>query len=374
MTSETVERQVENTAVEEIPIEGFDFIEFYVGNALQASYYYNRGFGFDVVAYSGLETGERNRVSYVLRQNKVQLILTSGLNPNSEIGHHVLQHGDGVKNVGLRVKDARKAYETALSRGAEGVAAPVEQEDKDGRFVTATIKTYGDTVHTFVQRREYTGAFAPGFKAVEKKGETTGLLIIDHVVGNVECERMIDWVQFYERVFGFYVYQGFDAKDISTEYSALVSKVMANKGGSIKLPINEPYPGKRKSQIQEYLDYYTAPGVQHIAISTADIIKTVAHLRDRGIDFLTVPRSYYDMLSERVGKIDEDIEELASLGILVDRESEGYLLQIFTKPVEDRPTLFFEVIQRKGAKGFGKGNFKALFESIEREQAVRGNL
>lgn len=374
MTSETVERQVDTTAVDEIPIEGFDFIEFYVGNALQASYYYNKGFGFDVVAYSGLETGERNRCSYVMRQNKVQLVLTSGLNPDSEIGKHVLQHGDGVKNIGLRVRDARKAYETAISRGAESVSEPKETEDADGKFVTATIKTYGDTVHTFVQRREYTGAFAPGFKAVNKKGDSTGLLIIDHVVGNVETERMMHWVEFYQRVFGFYVYQYFDAKDISTQYSALVSKVMANKGGSIKLPINEPYAGKRKSQIQEYLDYYTAPGVQHIAISTADIISSVRELQRRGIEFLTVPRSYYDALSERVGKIDEDIEKLAELGILVDRESDGYLLQIFTKPVEDRPTLFFEVIQRKGAKGFGKGNFKALFESIEREQAVRGNL
>jgi 4-hydroxyphenylpyruvate dioxygenase len=374
MTSETVERQVENVSVEEIPIEGFDFIEFYVGNALQASYYYSKGFGFDIVAYSGLETGERKRCSYVMRQNKVQLVLTSGLSPDSEIGKHVLQHGDGVKNIGLRVKDCRKAYETAVSRGAVSVAEPVEHKDENGTFVSATIRTYGDTVHTFVQRREYNGAFAPGFKAVEKKADSTGLLIVDHVVGNVETDRMMDWVNFYQNVFGFYVYQGFDAKDVSTEYSALVSKVMANKGGSIKLPINEPYPGKRKSQIQEYLDYYTAPGVQHIAISTADIIRTVGELRTRGIEFLTVPRSYYDMLPERVGKIDEDIEQLAAQGILVDRESEGYLLQIFTKPVEDRPTLFFEVIQRKGAKGFGKGNFKALFESIEREQAVRGNL
>ncbi|MBY0552323.1 MAG: 4-hydroxyphenylpyruvate dioxygenase [Candidatus Obscuribacterales bacterium] len=374
MASETVERQVDTTAVDEIPIEGFDFIEFYVGNALQASYYYNKGFGFDVVAYSGLETGERSRCSYVMRQNKVQVVLTSGLTPDSEIGKHVLQHGDGVKNIGLRVKDARKAYETAIARGAQGVAEPKEVEDADGKFVTASIKTYGNTIHTFVQRREYNGAFAPGFKAVSKKGESTGLLIIDHVVGNVETEKMMDWVEFYQRVFGFYVYQYFDAKDISTQYSALVSKVMANKGGSIKLPINEPFAGKRKSQIQEYLDYYTAPGVQHIAISTADIISSVRELKNRGIEFLTVPKSYYDALTERVGKIDEDLESLAELGILVDRESDGYLLQIFTKPVEDRPTLFFEVIQRKGAKGFGKGNFKALFESIEREQAVRGNL
>ena len=374
MTRETVEKAPSTTQVEEIAIEAFDFVEFYVGNAKQACYYYHKGFGFDVVAYKGLETGSRDKASYVLRQKNVNLVLTTGLNPDSPIGKHVLQHGDGVKNIGFRVKDAKKAFETAVSRGAIAVQEPLLEEDENGRFTSASVRTYGDTIHTFVQRNEYKGAFAPGYKAVEKKGNTTGLLIIDHIVGNVEVDKMQDWVEFYQKIFGFYVYQYFDAKDISTQYSALVSKVMANKSGSIKLPINEPADGIRRSQIQEYLDWYTAGGVQHIAVSTADIISTVAELHKRGIEFLTVPRSYYDSLPERVGKIDEDIEELYKLGILVDRESDGYLLQIFTKPVEDRPTLFFEVIQRKGAKGFGKGNFKALFESIEREQASRGNL
>jgi 4-hydroxyphenylpyruvate dioxygenase len=376
MAKESVELKTKPQVVEEIAIEGFDYIEFFVGNALQACYYYHRGFGFDVVAYKGLETGCRDHCSYVLRQKNVQIILTSPLSSDSAIADHVHKHGDGVKNIGLRVKDARKAYETAVSRGAVSVTPPVVHEGTDGIFVSASVKTYGDTIHTFVERHGYKGSFAPGFKPLDKKSPEppVGLLIIDHVVGNVETERMDHWVEFYQRVFGFYVYQGFDASDISTQYSALVSKVMSNKAGSIKLPVNEPAQGKRRSQIQEYLDYYTAPGVQHIAISTADIIKTVASLKERGIEFLTVPRSYYDELPERVGEIDEDIEELYKLGILVDRESDGYLLQIFTKPVEDRPTLFFEVIQRKGAKGFGKGNFKALFEAIEREQERRGNL
>lgn len=374
MTRETVEKAPTTTIVEEIAIEGFDFIEFFVGNAKQAAYYYNKGFGFDIVAYRGLETGCRDKASYVLRQKSVTLVLTTGLNAESEIGKHVLRHGDGVQNIGFRVKDAKKAYETAMSRGAVSVQEPTVQEDENGKLITASIATYGDTVHTFVQRSDYKGAFAPGFKDLDKKAENTGLLIVDHIVGNVETERMEYWVDYYQKIFGFYVLQYFDANDISTQYSALVSKVMANKSGSVKMPINEPAEAARKSQIQEYLDYYTAGGVQHIAISTADIIKTVAELHKRGIEFLTVPRSYYDALPERVGKIDEDIETLYKLGILVDRESEGYLLQIFTKPVEDRPTLFFEIIQRKGAKGFGKGNFKALFESIEREQAVRGNL
>ncbi|HEY9793236.1 MAG TPA: 4-hydroxyphenylpyruvate dioxygenase [Candidatus Obscuribacterales bacterium] len=375
MVKESVELKTKpQSAVEEIAIEGFDHIEFFVGNALQACYYYHRGFGFDVVAYKGLETGSRDHCSYVLRQGKVQIVLTSALNSSSPIAEHVHKHGDGVKNIALRVKDARKAYETAIARGGVSVEKPVTQESPEGIYVTASVKSYGDTIHTFIERHGYSGAFAPGYRAMDKQAGNAGLLIVDHVVGNVETERMEHWVDFYQKVFGFYVYQYFDAKDISTQYSALVSKVMANKSGSIKLPINEPAQGKRKSQIQEYLDYYTAGGVQHIAISTADIIKTVAQLKERGIEFLTVPRSYYDALPERVGKIDEDIEELYKLGILVDRESEGYLLQIFTKPVEDRPTLFFEVIQRKGAKGFGKGNFKALFESIEREQELRGNL
>lgn len=373
MVKESVELKEKSQVVEEIAIEGFDHVELYVGNALQACYYYNRGFGFDVVAYKGLETGSRDSVSYVLRQGKMHLVLTSGLSPDSEISKHVHQHSDGVKNIGFRVKDARKAYETAVKRGAVSVYEPREDRDDNGTFVCAAVRTYGDTIHTFVERHAYKG-FAPGFQPLERKGGGTGLLIVDHIVGNVEVERMEHWVEFYQKVFGFYVYQYFGADDISTQYSSLVSKVMANKSGSIKLPINEPAVGKRKSQIQEYLDYYTAGGVQHIAIATANIIETVGELKKRGIEFLTVPRSYYDALPQRVGKIDEDIEELYKLGILVDRESEGYLLQIFTKPVEDRPTLFFEVIQRKGAKGFGKGNFQALFESIEREQAKRGNL
>jgi 4-hydroxyphenylpyruvate dioxygenase len=371
-----MERQADKTAVEEIAIDGFDHVEFFVGNALQACYYYHHGFGFDIVGYKGLETGHRDKVSYVLQQGGVRIVLTGALSANDEVAEHVHKHGDGVRTIGFRVRDAKLAYETAIKRGARSYAEPQTLTDEYGTMISASVHTYGDTIHTFVERQNYGKAnFAPGFKPIEGKADGgTGLAAIDHVVGNVEVERMEHWVDFYKDVFGFYVYQYFDAEDISTKYSALVSKVMANKTGTIKLPINEPAIGVRKSQIQEYLDYYLAPGVQHIAIATRDIIKTVADLHSRGIEFLTVPRSYYDALPERVGEIDEDIEELAKLGILVDRESDGYLLQIFTKPVEDRPTLFFEIIQRKGAHGFGKGNFKALFESIEREQANRGNL
>jgi 4-hydroxyphenylpyruvate dioxygenase len=362
-------------SINEIAVDGFDHIEFYVGNALQACYYYHHGFGFDLVGYRGLETGDRTKVSYVLKQDHVYLILTGSLNATSDVAEHVHQHGDGVKAVGFRVRDAKAAYETAIARGAKCAGKPVEHKDEHGTFISASVQTYGETVHTFVQRADYKGAFMPGFTAThEKKGKALGLAAIDHVVGNVEIDNMETWVKYYQDVFGFYVYQYFDASDISTQYSALVSKVMANKSGSVKMPLNEPAEGKRKSQIQEYLDYYTAPGVQHIAIATRDIIATVGELRNRGIEFLTVPQSYYDALPARVGAIDEDMSKLAALGILVDRESEGYLLQIFTKPVQDRPTLFFEVIQRKGAKGFGKGNFQALFESIERDQAKRGNL
>jgi 4-hydroxyphenylpyruvate dioxygenase len=362
-------------SINEIAIDGFDHIEFYVGNALQACYYYHHGFGFDLVGYRGLETGDRTKVSYVLKQDHVYLILTGSLNATSDVAEHVHQHGDGVKSVGFRTRDAKAAYETAIARGAKCAGKPVEHEDEHGTFISASVQTYGETVHTFVQRANYKGAFMPGFKTVDtKKGKSAGLAAIDHVVGNVEIDKMETWVKYYQDVFGFYVYQYFDANDISTQYSALVSKVMANKSGSVKMPLNEPAEGKRKSQIQEYLDYYTAPGVQHIAIATREIISTVRELQARGIEFLTVPQSYYDALPARVGTIDEDINKLAELGILVDRESEGYLLQIFTKPVQDRPTLFFEVIQRKGAKGFGKGNFQALFESIEQEQAKRGNL
>jgi len=374
MPEKTVELEKPG-AVEEIALDGFDHVEFYVGNALQACYYYHRGFGFDLVGYRGLETGDRENVSYVMKQDHVTIVLTGSLKPDGPIGEHVRQHGDGVKTVAFKARDARKAYETAVKRGAVSVAAPVEHATENGAVITASVKTYGDTIHTFVERNGEAEGFLPGFKKLEQKSQgDVGLVHVDHIVGNVEKDKLLHWVKFYEDVFGFYVYQYFDATDISTQYSALVSKVMANKSGNIKMPINEPADGKRKSQIQEYIDYYTAPGVQHIAVTTRDIIKTVSELKKRGVDFLGVPRAYYDSLSERVGHIDEDIEELAKLGILVDRESDGYLLQIFTKPVQDRPTLFFEVIQRKGAKGFGKGNFQALFDSIEREQALRGNL
>lgn len=365
----------EENPVQEINIDGFDYVEFYVGNALQASYYYNRGFGFDIVGYKGLETGSRDTVSYVLEQDHVKIVLTGSMNASTEVAEHVKEHGDGVKSIGMRVRDVKASYETAVARGAKSIYAPKVVEDEHGTYVSAAVATYGDTVHTFIDRSNYKG-FAPGFKTIlGKSGNSTGLVHIDHIVGNVEADMLQKWVDFYSQIFGFHIFQYFDAEDISTKYSALVSKVMANKSGTIKMPINEPYEqGLRKSQIQEYIDYYNAPGVQHIAITTRDIIKTVGELRKRGVEFLTVPMTYYETLKERVGEIDEDINELAKLGILVDRESEGYLLQIFTKPVQDRPTLFFEIIQRKGATGFGKGNFMALFESIEREQAQRGNL
>jgi 4-hydroxyphenylpyruvate dioxygenase len=366
--------ELESKQVQEVAIDGFDHQEFYVGNALQAAYYYSRGFGFNIIGYRGPETGVSDRSSYVLRQNQVTLVLTSALNPEHPIANHVHEHGDGVKAIGFRVRDARGSYELVTSRGAKAISPPQEIKDEYGSIITCEVATYGETIHRFVERQNYKGDFLPGYKSMNVTGQSTGLVHVDHIVGNVESDQMEHWVDFYRKTFGFYVYQYFDAEDISTQYSALVSKVMANKSGTIKMPINEPAMGLRKSQIQEYLDYYRAPGVQHIAISTRDIVQTVRTLQERGISFLTVPHSYYEELPSRVGKIDEDIELLEKYGILVDRESEGYLLQIFTKPVEDRPTLFFEVIQRKGAHGFGKGNFKALFESIEREQALRGNL
>ncbi len=361
--------------VTELPVKGFDHVELYVGNALQAAYYYQHGFGFDLVAFRGLETGERDKVSYVLKQQNVTLVITGSLKPDTEITEHISLHGDGVKTIALQVQDASAAFSTVIGRGAK-IAIPYgEHTDENGLFRQGSIHTYGSTIHTFVERHAYKGAFAPTFKTRKKSlGKPIGLLAIDHIVGNVEVGKLPDWIDFYRRVFGFRIYQEFDAKDISTQYSALISAVMTNENTSIKLPINEPAEGLRKSQIQEYLDYYQEPGVQHIAISTANIIDTVKELRNRGIKFLTVPKSYYEALPERVGKIDENIDDLAVLGILVDREAGGYLLQIFTKPVQDRPTLFFEIIQRKGATGFGKGNFKALFEAIENEQAHRGNL
>lgn len=359
-----------------LPINGTDYIEFYVGNAKQAAYYYQVAFGFEWVAYAGPETGIKNRASYVLQQNKVRFVFTTSLLPDSPIAEHVQLHGDGVKVLALWVDDAQNAYEETISRGAVSFSAPETIKNEDGEVKVASIKTYGDTIHTFVERKNYNGIFLPGFIKASPllKPKSVGLKYIDHCVGNVGWGEMNQWVNFYEKVMGFKLLLTFDDKDISTEYSALMSKVVSNGNGYIKFPINEPAKGKKKSQIEEYLDFYKGPGVQHIAIETDNIIATVSELRERGVAFLHVPNSYYDDVLERVGKIDENLADLKRLNILIDRDEGGYLLQIFTKPVEDRPTLFYEIIQRKGAQSFGKGNFKALFESIEREQAIRGNL
>ena len=358
------------------PIKGTDHIEFYVGNAKQAAHYYQSAFGFELVAYAGPETGQRDRASYVLQQDKIRFVLTSALSPESEIAQHVLQHGDGVKVLALWVDDAEQAYYTALERGAVSASTPQTLRDEFGELTIASIHTYGDTWHTFVQRDKYNGAFMPGFqpRRSELKVEPIGLKYVDHCVGNVELGMMNKWVQFYQDVMGFNLLVTFDDKDISTEYTALMSKVVSNGNGYIKFPINEPAQGKKKSQIEEYLDFYRGAGVQHIAVATDDILHTVGELRRRGVEFLYVPDTYYETVLERVGTINEDIEDLRRLNILVDRDEEGYLLQIFTKPVQDRPTVFYEIIQREGARSFGKGNFKALFESIEREQALRGTL
>lgn len=358
------------------PINGTDFIEFYVGNAKQAAVYYQTAFGFQVVAYRGPETGARDRASYVLQQGKVRLVLTTGLRPDSPIAAHVHEHGDGVHDLALWVDDARDAFTKAVARGATPALEPTVRRDDEGEVVVAAIHTYGATVHSLIERRQYRGRFMPGFVAVTPSyaPSPVGLSYVDHCVGNVELGGMNRWVAFYERVLGFYNLISFDDKAISTEYSALMSKVVANGNGRIKFPLNEPAAGRKKSQIDEYLEFYRGPGVQHIAMATDDIISTVTQLRDRGVEFLRVPGTYYDTVTDRVGRIDEDIAPLRDLGILVDRDDEGYLLQIFTKPVEDRPTVFYEIIQRKGAKSFGAGNFKALFEAIEREQALRGNL
>ncbi len=358
------------------PINGTDYVEFYVGNAKQASHYYRAAFGYSLVAYRGPETGVRDRASYLLQQGKIRLVLTTALGPESPIAEHVHRHGDGVRDYALWVDDARLAYETAISRGAIAVREPEVLEDEHGQVVLAAIATYGDTIHTLVERRAYRGVFLPGFRAVTPHYQPAdvGLKYVDHCVGNVELGQMNRWVGYYADVMGFRNLITFDDTDISTEYSSLMSKVMANGNDKIKFPINEPAKGKKKSQIEEYLDFYRGPGAQHLALATDDILATVTALRDRGVEFLSVPTSYYAELQARVGTIDEPIDELAKLGILVDRDPDGYLLQIFTKPVEDRPTLFYEIIQRKGAKSFGKGNFKALFESIEREQELRGNL
>lgn len=359
-----------------LPLNGTDYIEFYVGNAKQAAYFYRTAFGFQLVAYAGPETGVRDRASYVLQQNKIRLMLTTPMHPDSPINAHIAKHGDGVKVLALWVDDAYASHAETVKRGAKSAGEPTTLTDEFGEVRTASIHTYGDTIHTFVERKNYTGPFMPGFVAVDDgySTEDVGLLYVDHCVGNVELGHMNEWVEFYENTLGFKLLLTFDDKDISTEYSALMSKVVSNGSGYVKFPINEPAAGKKKSQIDEYLEFYHGPGVQHIAVATHDIVKTVSELKRRGVQFLQVPDSYYDDLLDRVGPIDEDIEPLRKLGILVDRDDEGYLLQLFSKPVEDRPTLFYEIIQRKGAKSFGKGNFKALFEAIEREQARRGNL
>ncbi len=364
------------TTTDFLPLNGTDHIEFYVGNAKQAAYYYQAAFGYELIAYAGLETGLKDRVSYVLQQGKVRLVLTAALDPFSFVAEHVRIHGDGVKVLALWVDDATQAFQETTKRGAIPIQPPTVTGDEFGEVVTASIKTYGDTIHKFVERKNYKGAFMPGYQAAKSPFpiQPIGLKYVDHCVGNVELGQMNDWVRFYEEVMGFKLLITFDDKDISTEYTALMSKVVSNGNGYVKFPINEPAQGKRKSQIEEYLDFYKGAGVQHIAIATNDILHTVGELRRRGVEFLYVPDTYYDDLLERVGNIEEEIEALKALNILVDRDEEGYLLQIFTKPVQDRPTVFYEIIQRKGAKSFGKGNFKALFEAIEREQALRGTL
>ena len=359
-----------------MPMHGIDHVELWVGNATQAAYFYREAFGFEQVAYAGLETGVRDRVSFVLQQGRIRLVLTGALTPAHEIGEHHTRHGDGVKVIALSVPDAAYAFRTATERGAKPVREPHEASDEHGSVKLATIAAYGDTLHTFVERSGYEGAFLPGFVAekVAPRGGDVGLLAIDHIVGNVELGHMETWVKFYEDVFGMTEMLHFSDEDISTEYSALMSKVVTSGNGRIKFPINEPAEGKRKSQIDEYLEFYGGPGAQHVAVASRDIVKTVGQLRERGVEFLMTPDSYYDDVPERIGEIAEDLADLRKLGILVDRDDEGYLLQIFTKPIGDRPTMFFEVIERHGARGFGEGNFKALFEAIEREQDRRGNL
>jgi 4-hydroxyphenylpyruvate dioxygenase len=360
-----------------LPLNGTDYVEFWVGNAKQAAYFYRAAFGMELVAYRGPETGTRETASYVLQQGRIRFVLTSALRGDHEISSHVRRHGDGVRDIALMVDDAEAAWRETVRRGAESVHEPRTMEDAFGRLRYAAIATYGETIHTFIERNAYAGPFLPGFRVIEEPdtvARPVGLRYIDHMVGNVGWGEMNRWVDFYRNVMGFRLYQHFDDKDISTEYSALMSKVMANGNGRVKFPINEPAEGRRKSQIEEYLDFYAGPGVQHIAMATDDIIDTVSRLRNQGIEFLRVPQTYYEDLQQRVGRIDEPVDKLAELGVLVDRDDEGYMLQIFTKPVEDRPTVFYEIIQRKGSRSFGKGNFRALFEAIEREQAARGNL
>jgi 4-hydroxyphenylpyruvate dioxygenase len=359
-----------------LPLQGTDYVEFYVGNAKQAAHYYKSAFGFQSLAYAGPETGMKDKVSYALRQNKLTLVFTTALRTGNPVADHVYLHGDGVKILALRTDDAVSGWEETIKRGAKNYLEPITLTDEFGKLIMSGIYTYGETVHLFIERKNYTGAFIPGYKPWKPlyNPPSTGLQYVDHCVGNVGWNQMQPWVNFYEEVMGFRNILSFDDKDISTEYSALMSKVMSNGNGYVKFPINEPAGGKKKSQVEEYLDFYNGEGVQHVAMATNNIVETVMQLQERGVEFLKVPSSYYDDLLDRVGHIDEDINPLKELGILVDRDDEGYLLQIFTKPVEDRPTVFFEIIQRKGAKSFGKGNFKALFEAIEHEQAARGNL
>jgi 4-hydroxyphenylpyruvate dioxygenase len=355
-------------------LKSIHHVEFWVGNARQAAYYYRQAFGFSQFAYAGLETGRRDAASYALRQGKACLVFTTPLGPEGPMSDHLRQHGDGVRDIAFHVEDADAAFAAAVANGARPVSAPADLRDGHGVVRHASIATYGDTIHSFISHGSYNGPFLPGYQPRPIASRDAGILRIDHIVGNVELGRMNDWADWYSTVLGFSRYVTFDDKDISTEYSALMSVVMSNDSHAVLFPINEPAPGKKKSQIDEYLDFYRGPGVQHIALLTSDIVATVTRLRESGVEFLSVPGSYYDLMAERVGQVDESAEHIRSLGLLVDRDQEGYLLQLFSKPVEDRPTLFFEIIERKGSRGFGKGNFRALFESIEREQALRGNL
>ncbi len=361
-----------------LPLKRIDYLEFYSGNAKQSAFFYQYVMGFRLTGYAGLETGNREKTSYLLEQGKIRFVLSSPLSDDSFIAEHHKKHGDGVRDIAFEVDDAEKSYLETTNRGAKGVLKPTEFKDENGSIIKSAIQTYGDTIHTFVERKNYKGLFVPGFMNAENRAvkgiKDTGLKAVDHIVGNVELGKMNDWVKFYAHTMGFNQLISFDDKDISTDYTALMSKVMQNGSGKIKFPINEPAKGKKRSQIDEYLDFYKGAGAQHIAMSTANILDTVNELKNRGLEFLTVPTTYYTELESRVGKIDENISELEKLGVLVDRDDDGYLLQIFTKPIEDRPTVFFEIIQRKGARSFGKGNFKALFEAIEREQALRGTL
>ncbi|HEV7782956.1 MAG TPA: 4-hydroxyphenylpyruvate dioxygenase [Chitinophagaceae bacterium] len=376
MKTDTINKPIQNPETDFLPLQGTDYVEFYVGNAKQAAHFYKTAFGFQSLAYAGPETGMKDKVSYVIRQNKLTFVLTTPLRTDNPIADHIYKHGDGVKVIALKVEDAKSAFDETTKRGGKAYLEPIVSKDDKGEVVMSGIHTYGDTVHLFIERKNYSGIFMPGFREwkTEYNPEQTGLLYVDHCVGNVGWNQMNPWVKFYEDVMGFRNILSFDDKDISTEYSALMSKVMSNGNGFVKFPINEPAEGKKKSQVEEYLEFYNGEGVQHVAIATADIVGTVMELQKRGVEFLKIPASYYETVLERVGKIDEDLEPLQRLGILIDRDDEGYLLQIFSKPVEDRPTLFFEIIQRKGAKSFGKGNFKALFEALEREQEARGNL